>query len=151
MHLTAIAKHAALWLIIALLVSACGKPVGSTCNITGSGFTSHDECSTQCLSRWRVNCPDGSNLLPQVCAGQETCAPGSCPDGQACYTFDDPFEERSYCVPDNVCGVLTPVDRAQWELDAAAKAAASRARMASRRPQQKMVTKEMVRPPDRTD
>ncbi|XOV90246.1 MAG: hypothetical protein ACFHX7_10265 [Pseudomonadota bacterium] len=151
MPVTLTARRFATWVSIMLLVSACGKPVGSDCRITGSGFTARDECSTQCLSRWRVNCPDGSNLMPQVCAGQATCSPGSCPEGQACYTFDDPFEKRSYCVPDQVCGPLDPAERRQWEQDAAALAAASRERMAAKRSQQKSVTTEVVRPPDRTD
>lgn len=123
-------------MLSALLLAACGKPAGSPCSITGSGFTSSHDCSTKCLSRWAVNCPDGSGVTPGVCAGREGCEPGSCPQGQACYAFDDPFEDRSYCLPDNVCGqTLSDADRQRWEQDSFTAAAAMRARYDRKRAQ----------------
>lgn len=114
---------------LGLLIGACGQPVGTTCMITGSGFTAKDPCANQCLSRWAVNCPDGSRLTPNLCTGKQGCTPGSCPRGQVCYSFDDPFDERSYCIPDSVCGgALTASQLHQWEQDSAAKAAALRAK-----------------------
>ena len=118
-----------------LLLAACGKPAGSPCSITGSGFTSSHDCATKCLSRWAVNCPDGSRVTPGVCAGREGCTPGSCPNGLACYTFDDPFEDRSYCLPDTVCGAPMSADaRLRWEQDSADAAAAKRAAWAAKFP-----------------
>lgn len=93
---------ASLWLV------GCGKPAGSLCAFQGDGFQSRHNCATQCLARWSVRCPDGSSLRPTVCAGRQGCTPGSCPAGQVCYSFDDPFEDRGYCVPDNLCGASPP-------------------------------------------
>ena len=119
-----------------LLLAACGKPAGSPCSISGSGFSASHDCATKCLSRWAVNCPDGSRITPGVCAGRKDCNPGSCPDGQACYAFDDPFEERSYCLPENVCGAPLSADaRLRWEQDSADAAAAKRAEWAAKFPQ----------------
>lgn len=118
-----------------LLLGACGgQSVGTPCAFTGDGFQSRHNCATQCLARWDVQCSDGRELQPAVCAGRADCTPGSCPDGQVCYSFDDSFEERSYCLPDNVCGATTSIDLLQrWERDSAAQAAASRAAMAAKR------------------
>jgi len=111
------------------LLGACGQPVGASCMITGSGFTAKDPCANQCLSRWSLRCPDGSRLTPNVCTGKQGCTPGSCPQGQVCYSFDDPFEERSYCIPDNLCGgAPTSAQLRHWERDSAARAAAIRAK-----------------------
>lgn len=122
-------------LSLALVLAACGKPVGTPCSIEGSGFTASHDCATKCLARWKLTCPGGNTVTPAICAGREGCSPGSCPAGQACYTFDDPFDERSYCVPDNVCGALPTTALMQWEQDSAAVAAASRAAMATRQAQ----------------
>ncbi|TAK53884.1 MAG: hypothetical protein EPO25_09070 [Gammaproteobacteria bacterium] len=97
------ARLAAL-LVAGLALAACGDPAGAPCAIRGSGFTSSHDCATKCLALWSVNCPDGSSVQPGVCAGRRGCEAGSCPEGQYCYHFDDPFEERSYCIPDTVCG-----------------------------------------------
>lgn len=114
--------------------AGCGQPAGSACTFQGDGFFSGHDCATKCLARWNVRCPDGRSLPPALCAGREGCTPGSCPDGQVCYSFDDPFEERSYCIPDNVCGeILSSEARLQWEQDSADRAAASRAAMAAKR------------------
>jgi hypothetical protein len=119
---------ASLWLV------GCGQSAGAPCAFKGDGFQSRHNCATQCLARWDVRCPDGSDLRPAVCAGRKGCTPGSCPDGQVCYSFDDPFEEVSYCIPDNVCGAATSIDLLRrWEQDSADKAAASRAAMAAKR------------------
>lgn len=123
-----------LGLCASLSLVGCGQPAGSPCAFQGDGFFSRHDCATQCLERWSVRCPDGSSLRPAVCAGREGCTPGSCPDGQVCYSFDDPFEERSYCIPDNVCGKTLPSEsRLQWERVSADRAAASRAAMAAKR------------------
>lgn len=135
---------------LALLV-ACGQPVGTPCQISGSGFHAKDPCAHQCLSRWAVNCPDGSRLTPNVCTGKQGCTPGSCPDGQVCYNFDDPFDERSYCIPDTACGSPPSADqRLRWEQDSAIKAAEMRAKYATRRALQSGATttkEEPVEPP----
>lgn len=128
----------ALWWLgsaaLALLVTGCGNPVGTPCSIEGSGFTASHDCATKCLARWTVNCPDGATVRPGVCAGVSGCQPGECPSGQVCYHFDDPFETRSYCIPDNVCGMQPDDDvRSRWELDSKAAAAAMRSRYESKR------------------
>lgn len=122
-------------IVTIFLLAACGKPAGSPCSITGSGFTASHDCKTKCLSRWGVNCPDGSRVTPGVCAGREGCTPGSCPDGLACYSFDDPIEERSYCLPETVCGSALSADaRLSWEQHSADAAAAKRAAWSAKFP-----------------
>jgi len=119
---------------VVALVGGCGKPAGAPCTITGSGFTASHDCASKCLARWNIYCPDGSRVTPGVCAGRETCTVASCPDGQLCYYFDDPFEERSFCIPDDVCGAPPKRDdRLRWEKDSSARAAALRAEYDARR------------------
>lgn len=121
--------------LAASLAVGCAKPAGAPCLITGDGFHARHGCATQCLSRWRVNCPDGGYVLPAVCAGRKGCELGSCPNGQVCYHFDDPFESLTYCIPDDVCGELSSAEvRARWERDAAEEAAAKRAAFDAKRP-----------------
>lgn len=129
-----ILRRAVLLGCIAMLLAACGKPAGAPCKITGDGFHARHGCATKCLSRWHVICPDGSGVTPNVCAGRETCLPESCPAGQLCYHFDDPFEDRSYCIPDDVCGESVAADvRRRWETDSAERAAATRAHYEAKR------------------
>jgi hypothetical protein len=136
-----------LLMVLVLMVSGCGRPAGSACLFEGSGFTASDPCATRCLSHWDIACPDGTVVHPKVCAGKKDCTPGSCPDGQVCYAFDDPFEDRRYCIPDNVCGVLPDAAaRAHWEQAAAQKAAATRAKWEAKRQPRGAVTKPMAEP-----
>lgn len=121
-------------LALYLVLAGCGDPAGTPCSIKGSGFTASHDCATKCLSLWSVNCPDGSRVVPGVCAGDDGCEPGGCPDGQVCYHFDDPFETLSYCIPDTVCGAAPDAAaRAIWEQEAMAAAAATRAEFEARR------------------
>ncbi|MEC7118946.1 MAG: hypothetical protein VXW65_03450 [Pseudomonadota bacterium] len=110
-----------------LSLVACQSPVGTPCQIQGDGFSARHNCASQCLSRWRVQCPTGQIVSPQVCAGVKNCNIGSCPSGQMCYHFDDPFQTVSYCIPDTVCG-NTPslLERQRWEAQAAQRAAMQR-------------------------
>lgn len=94
----------------------CGDPVGTPCLISGSGFTASDDCAHRCLSRWQLVCPNGASITPGQCAGSFGCAPGSCPQGQACYHDNDPFDDRSFCVRADVCGALTSAQQHDWEL-----------------------------------
>ncbi len=136
----------ALLLLIAsaALLTACGQTVGTECEISGSGFHAKDPCAHQCLSRWSVNCPNDLRISPKVCTGKAGCTPGSCGPGLACYSFDDPFEERSYCVPDKLCGDdLSPAQLLQWEHDSAATALALREKYAAKQAKRtNQVTKE---------
>jgi hypothetical protein len=51
-----------------------------------------------------------------------------------CYSFDDPFDERSYCIPDTVCGGPRDAGELQrWELDSEATAAKLRAKYEAKR------------------
>ncbi len=109
------------------VVAGCGKAVGEPCETKGSGFTASHSCKTKCIDRWGVRCPSDQIVRPGVCAGESECEVGQCPAGQACYHFDDPIEDRSYCLPSDVCGSLESSALEQWERDAEATAAASRA------------------------
>lgn len=124
-----------LLVILALLLSGCGDSAGVACEITGSGFTARHDCRSKCLSRWTVYCLDEARIMPKMCAGKEDCAPGSCPSGQFCYHFDDPFNEVSYCLPDNVCGTSPDAAGVElWERRSLERAAAMRARYKRNRP-----------------
>lgn len=111
---------------------ACGDPPGSPCEITGSGFHARDACRHQCLSRWSITCPDGERITPGVCTGRFGCEPGGCPEGQLCYHDDDPFDDRSFCVPDDVCGPLDAGGARAWELERVAAQADVRAERTAR-------------------
>ena len=119
-------------LAAALLLQGCGQPAGQVCEITGSGFHARDPCAHKCLSRWAVNCPDGKRVTPKVCTGPANCAPGSCGDGLLCYSFDDPFEERSYCIPESVCGPLSDREQLRWERGSAEAAQGMREKYKAR-------------------
>ena len=137
-------------MIAGLSLAACGDPAGTPCAFTGGGFSLSHDCATKCLALWSVNCPDGSSVMPGVCAGRRGCEPGSCPEGQSCYHFDDPFEERSYCVPNSVCGGLTShTTRRQWEEDSAAKASQVRREMEFKRSRRSGVGKFPAEPLDK--
>lgn len=104
-------------LMLLALLAGCGQPVGTACTIEDSGFTARHPCASKCLSRWNVRCPNGDVVQPQVCAGKSDCQPGSCPTGQVCYHFEDPFDAVSYCLPKTVCGSLLNQQQARdWEL-----------------------------------
>ena len=100
-----------------LILTGCGEPAGTACQITGSGFHASDPCRHKCLSRWAISCPNGERITPNVCTGSFTCTPGSCPEGQVCYHDDDPFDDRSFCVPETVCGELSDNALRRWEVD----------------------------------
>ncbi len=118
--------RAALLLGLLSALSACGQPAGTACSVKGSGFSLRDSCSTRCLSLSTMVCPDTTRVSPAVCAGRKGCKPGSCPADQVCYSFEDPMEEVSYCVPANVCPSATDAAaRAQWEQESAARADAA--------------------------
>ena len=102
-------------LLVLTLLSGCGDPAGHPCAIVGDGFHASDPCRHRCLSRWSVVCPDGEAVIPGVCSGAFGCRPGSCPAGQACYHDNDPFDDRSYCLPADVCGVQADDTLGRWE------------------------------------
>ncbi len=94
---------------------------GTPCQITGDGFHASNPCRHKCLSRWSLACPDQTRVTPNVCTGAFACTPGSCPAGQVCYHDDDPFDDRTFCVPDNVCGDLSQPELTEWELSTLAR------------------------------
>ncbi len=98
------------------------------------GFGFDDPCRNQCLELEDVTCLDGSTVRKAVCSGRQGCNPGSCPDGQLCYAFEDPFEEESYCIPDDICGVPpAPAEqRLAWERESRSRSDAVRARFEKR-------------------
>ncbi len=102
-------------LLLVGLVCACGEPVGSPCQIVGDGFHARDACAHRCLSRWSITCPGGEAVVPGVCSGDFGCSPGSCPSGQVCYHDNDPFDDRSYCLPADVCGAQSADVLTRWE------------------------------------
>ncbi len=107
----------ALSALAALAAVGCGAAAGEPCATAGSGFAASDPCRSKCLDRWGVECPDGAEVHAGVCAGREGCRPGECPDGQVCYRFNDPFENRTFCIPEGVCpdAPADDADRRRWE------------------------------------
>jgi len=117
----------AIVVIVSMGLFGCGDPAGTACDIKGSAFTASHNCRHKCLEYWQVRCPDGNQVTPGVCTGRSDCDVGGCPDDQLCYHFEDPFDVRSYCVPNNVCGAPPePAAQLQWERTAEARAAAMR-------------------------
>ena len=59
---------------------------------------------------------------------------GSCPEGQACYSFEDPFEEEFFCIPDDICGasLATANERLAWERASRERSEALRAKFQRR-------------------
>ena len=117
--------------ILALLTACGGSSVGETCKLKPGalGFGFDDPCRSKCLELEDVICPDGSTVRRAVCAGAEGCQPGSCPAGQLCYSFEDPFEEDFYCIPDDICGAPPAADlRLAWESASRERSEALRAK-----------------------
>ncbi|MEZ4280824.1 MAG: hypothetical protein R3F21_14590 [Myxococcota bacterium] len=130
-----LAPGAALPLLLLGLVlfpAGCGDPPGAPCEIVGSGFQAHDSCRHRCLSRWQLTCPDGERITPGICTGAFGCEPGSCPAGQLCYADDDPFDDRSFCIPEQTCGPLDVEAIRRFELERFAAQAAVKAERAAR-------------------
>jgi hypothetical protein len=121
-------RHALLF--VALLSVACGDPVGHPCARRGDSFLARDNCISKCLQLWTVICPNEDSIHPSVCAGRKGCDVGGCPDGQACYHFDDPFDVVAYCIPAELClGASSSADALRdWETRAEERAAATRDR-----------------------
>ena len=109
------ARYLLLALFPALLLAACGDPIGAACHFEGSGFTASDNCRHRCLQYRAVVCPDGTTLKPQICSGRPQCGPGACPAGEVCYHVNDPFEKESYCLPADICGRQSAAGLAAWE------------------------------------
>ncbi len=89
------------------LLAACvpdGQP-GEACTSSGDGFTKTDSCDDMCVN-WEVTCPNGSTLVPDVCAGPVCGAGGSCVDGFMCLQVDS-FAANSRCMPAEMCGMAT--------------------------------------------
>ena len=126
--ITALVRRSA-W-ILGFLLTACGDSVGEPCTFRGSGFTLRDSCRSKCLGLSTVVCPSGESVQPAVCAGLDDCEVGGCPQDQACYHFDDPFDVVAYCIPVTVCMGGSPRDATirEWEVAAERRAAASRER-----------------------
>ncbi len=131
-------RHLFLFLGFALLtLASCGgSPIGDPCKLTSGalGFGFDDPCKTKCLEMEDITCPDGSTVRKAVCAGKAGCDPGSCPDAQACYSFEDPFDKDFYCVPDDICGAppATVDERLAWERESRERSDAIRAKFKKR-------------------
>jgi len=112
----------------------------------GAGIAVDFRCATKCLELTGVTCLDGSTVRKAVCSGRQGCNPGSCPGGQLCYSFEDPFEEEFYCIPDDICGVppATAEQRLAWEHESRARSDALRAKFEKRTQRQ---TGEPTAPP----
>lgn len=113
---TAIMKLHALLLIGTL--TACGDPIGTPCTLESGalGFGFSDDCKGKCMALKHVVCPDQTQVEKAVCSGAEGCTPGSCGQGQVCYTVDDPFDDESYCIPSDYCGAALSAEAiASWE------------------------------------
>jgi len=119
-------------LVLAAALTGCGDPMGTPCTLKSGplGFGFSSDCKHQCMALKDVACPDKKTTVRMnVCSGAEGCTPGSCGPGAICYTVPDPFEEESYCVPDDYCGAgLSASELAAWEKAAAQRAAETRAK-----------------------
>ena len=102
-------------LVVTLLITGCGDPIGSACQIAGSGFTAKHNCRHKCLQYREIVCPDGQRIRSASCSGKPDCTPGSCASGQLCYHIQDPFERESYCVAGDICGQYPASALQQWE------------------------------------
>ena len=110
-----------------------GDPVGESCRITGSSFFASHDCTHKCLQHRQIICPSGDRIRPKVCSGKADCDPGNCPDGQVCYTIDDPYNRESYCVHNDICGApLNDADARQWERESRDRAVETRRRRAEK-------------------
>ncbi len=116
-----------------LTLAGCGgDPIGDPCALTSGpmGFGFDDPCKTKCLQLEDVTCPNGSKVRKAVCAGRMGCDPGGCPSGQICYSFEDPFDQDFYCIPDDICGAPpeTAAEGLLWEREARRRSDALRSR-----------------------
>jgi len=90
-------------LALSLIILSCrpiGKP-GEACTVTGDGFTRKDSCGTTCIN-WAITCPDGSQVEPNVCAGDYCADGGVCPDGFHCLVVDS-VPDNARCLPVDSC------------------------------------------------
>jgi hypothetical protein len=128
-------KGVGILLLPVLVLLGCGDAVGESCKLSSGalGFGFKSDCRTKCLELDDVTCPDGSTVRKAVCAGAEGCEPGSCGEGQVCYSFEDPFEKDFYCIPDDICGSSpTAVEAAAWEWASRERSDALRAKFEER-------------------
>lgn len=122
-------------MLLALLgLLGCGDSIGTPCQHGQGTFGLTDPCATKCLGLSSMACPDGRHIKAAVCAGTHGCTPGSCPDGQLCYAYPDPFTDHSYCVPEDVCGPLDATAGAAWEAQSAAAWKAEQEKYAKKKP-----------------
>lgn len=126
--------------LLILVLAGCGAEIGTPCEQTEGMFGLSDPCSSQCLGLWTMTCPGDREIKPAICAGTHGCTPGSCPEGQLCYAYPDPFEDQTYCVPDDVCGPLDPAAGAAWETSAAAAWKAQQEKFGKKKPGSKTTT-----------
>ncbi len=112
--------------LLVVILAACGSAAGQPCEMSGSGFTMSDNCRHKCLALTTIVCPDESRDRPALCSGPVGCNPGSCGNGEVCYTVNDPFEEVSFCIPAQVCSEENAQVLGNWEVFTAQVAAQTR-------------------------
>ncbi len=67
-----------------LLATGCARlGPGEPCEATGDGFTRVDPCEHTCIE-WEVTCPDGTQVTPGVCSGEECVDHDDCPADFTC-------------------------------------------------------------------
>ena len=99
--------------LIAAVFLSCkplGKP-GEACTVTGDGFSRKDSCADTCVN-WTITCGDGSQVVPNVCAGPVCGGGGACPDGFHCLQVDS-VPANARCMPADFCPTrraFTPAD-----------------------------------------
>lgn len=122
---------------LGVLAGCGGIPIGEECKLTSGalGFGFDDPCKTKCLELEDVTCADGTKVREAVCAGKQGCDPGTCGDGEMCYSFEDTFEKEFFCIPDDICGSppATVQERQEWELASRERSDAVRAKYEARR------------------
>lgn len=124
-------------LALILLAGCGGSRIGEECKLTSGalGFGFDDPCRTKCLELEEVICADDTRVRKAVCAGREGCDPGSCGEGEICYSFEDPFDKDFFCIPDDICGSppATAAERLDWELASRQRSDEMRSRFEAKR------------------
>jgi hypothetical protein len=88
----------------AFAAAACVPAPGDACSQSGDGFSGSDSCrafgnSSRCLN-FPVVCPDGSEVTPDVCEGNECQGDADCDDTFVCAETGSATRN---CVPASVC------------------------------------------------
>lgn len=88
-------------LSLVLPLASCASAPGVDCQASGEGFQRRDSCGGdgRCLA-FAITCPDGEEVTPNVCEGDECSSDDDC---QAEWVCAGTGSTTSNCVPAAVC------------------------------------------------